>query len=357
MPPVEQPVHIRYEAELTRNRLARYARVVGRRPVAQDMSELDMPEHAEQPPQIVEVVAIFGPTASGKTAVAEAVADLLGTEVVSCDSMQVYRELPLLTNHPRRPTRLVGIRGVHEQMSVAEYAGLAHTAIDDLVRSTGVAVVAGGTGLYLRAALAHLSIPPAVEPEARVRWESRYDADPARAHELHAELDPAAAAAIHVNDRRRVVRALEVAEVGASMAAETSELWGRTTRRPAMLVGLDVPPDELERRIRARTRAMFEAGVVAEVANALAGAPSKTADKALGLAEIATLDPETAEARIVVRTRRYAAYQRKWMRKLPGIRILDGTLPSAELAVDIAQRARTRSRDLPVADVTRCGLS
>ena len=109
---------------------------------------------------MVAVIAVFGPTASGKTAVAEEVADRLGTEVVSCDAMQVYRGLPILTNQPSRPTALVGIRDLSEEMSVGAYATLAHAAIDELVARTGTAVVSGGTGLYLRAALADLDVPP-----------------------------------------------------------------------------------------------------------------------------------------------------------------------------------------------------
>ena len=121
----------------------------------------------------VEVIAIFGPTASGKSVVAEAVADELGTEVVSADAMQVYRGLPILTNQPRRPTRLVAIRSLGEEMSVGAYAALAHEAIDDLVATAGSVVVAGGTGLYLRAALGELDVPPPAAPEVRARVERR----------------------------------------------------------------------------------------------------------------------------------------------------------------------------------------
>ena len=113
------------------------------------------------------VIAVFGPTASGKTAVAELIVDRLETEVVSADALQVYRGLPILTNQPDRPTRLVAIRGIDEEMSVGAYAALAHGAIDELVERTGSAVVCGGTGLYLRAALADLEVPPA--PAAGVR--------------------------------------------------------------------------------------------------------------------------------------------------------------------------------------------
>ncbi len=102
-------------------------------------------------------------------------------------------------------------------MSVGEYADLAHAAIDELVAAHSVAVVAGGTGLYLRAALAELDIPPAVDATARERLERLYDTDPESAHARLVDLDPAAAASVHVNDRRRVVRALELAELGSTL--------------------------------------------------------------------------------------------------------------------------------------------
>jgi tRNA dimethylallyltransferase len=277
------------------------------------------------------VYAVFGPTASGKSAVAEALADRLGTEVVSADALQVYRGLPILTNQPQRPTRLVAIRGLDEEMSVGEFAGLAHAAVDELVAGHGAAVVAGGTGLYLRAAIAELAVPPAPGAAARDRWETAYDADPAAAHALLRERDPAAAGLVHVNDRRRVVRALELAEVGSSLAPSADRLWSAATRLPTLVAGLEVPPTELERRIRARTTEMFAAGVADEVRRALAGPISRTAEKALGLRELAELPEEEAFERIVVRTRRYAAYQRKWLRRLPGAVLLDGTASADEI--------------------------
>ncbi len=122
-----------------------------------------------------QVIAIFGPTASGKTGVSEAVADRIGGEVVSADSMQAYRGLPILTAQPERPTRLVGIWPLSHEGSVAEYAGLAHAEIDGLLSAGRTPVVAGGTGLYLRAALADLDLPPAPAPDQRARWERLYE--------------------------------------------------------------------------------------------------------------------------------------------------------------------------------------
>lgn len=285
-----------------------------------------------------EVVAVFGPTASGKSAVAEAVAGRLGTEVVSADAMQVYRGLPILTNQPPTPTRLVGIRALDEEMSVGAFGELAHGEIDALVDDRGAAVVCGGTGLYLRAALAELDIPPAVHPETRARVAREVDHDRHAAHLRLGHLDPAAAAAVHPHDRKRLVRALELAEEGASLVANQDRLWAGATRRPTVIVGLEVAPDVLERRIRERTETMFERGVVNEVRAALSGPVSRTAEKTLGLTEIAELGPDALEP-IVARTRRYAAYQRKWMRRIPDLVLLDGTRAPGELADDIVELA------------------
>jgi tRNA dimethylallyltransferase len=291
---------------------------------------------------VIEVFAVFGPTASGKSAVAEALAVHLETDVVSADALQVYRGLPILTNQPTRPTRLVGIRDLSEEMSVGEYAALAHAEIDDLVLTHGSAIVAGGTGLYLRGALADLQVPSAPRPGARARWEAAYDTDPSEAVATLARLDVAAAAAVHPNDRRRVVRALELAEAGESLVAGQDRLWGSDARHRTLVTGLDLPVPVLERRIEERTHEMFERGVVAEVQRAVRAPVSRTAEKALGLRELAELEPGVARDRLAARTRRYAAYQRKWMRRIPGIVMIDGDRPPDEVADAILEVARAR---------------
>ncbi len=141
---------------------------------------------------------------------------------------------------------------------------------------------------------------------------------------------------MHENDRRRVVRALELAEAGASLASGADRLWDASTRRPTRVVGLDVPQDELERRIDERTDAMLARGAAREARAALQAGASKTAEKALGLRELVELAPDEARRQIVARTRRYASYQRKWMRRIPGIEVLDGRGRPEELARQIA---------------------
>ena len=226
---------------------------------------------------MVAVIAVFGPTASGKTAVAEEVADRLGTEVVSCDAMQVYRGLPILTNQPSRPTALVGIRDLDEEMSVGAYATLAHAAIDELVdadaglRSSAAArgstsaprsptwtcrrrpARACGSGSWPRSSAIRRRRTRGSPPRsARSRG---------RARERPAAPRPRARA----RRGRRVARARRRPALGEHDPA------------PDVIVGLEVPPDELERRIVARTEAMFEQGVVAEVQAALATGVSRTA--------------------------------------------------------------------------------
>jgi tRNA dimethylallyltransferase len=291
------------------------------------------------------VVAIFGPTASGKTAVAEAVADSLGGEVVSADSMQAYRGLPVLTAQPERPTRLVGIWPLSHEGSVAEYAELAHTAIDELLAGGKTPIVAGGTGLYLRAALVDLGLPPAPPPELRARWEERYDRLGAeRARAVLAERDPDAAARVHANDRRRVVRALELTELGSSLSPGSGRLWTDETRHETVVVGLELPRDVLLERIERRARKMFENGVVEEARAALASDVSPTAIHALGLREVVDLPRGEALEALIVRTRRYAAYQRKWMRRIPGLVSVEANRPAEEVAHDIVEVARARQR-------------
>jgi tRNA dimethylallyltransferase len=291
------------------------------------------------------VIAIFGPTASGKTAVAEAVADRIGGEVVSADSMQAYRGLPILTAQPERPTLLVGIWPLSHEGSVAEYAERAHAAIDDLLAVGGTAVVAGGTGLYLRAALADLGVPPAPPPELRSHWEELYDRLGAeRALQVLVERDPEAAARLHANDRRRVVRALELTELGSSLRPDADRLWTREMRHDTIVFGLDLPRAVLLDRVERRARQMFEAGVVEEAHGALAGDVSSTAVHALGLREVVELPREEALEALIVRTRRYAAYQRKWMRRIPGLVSVNGDRPPGEVADEIVEVARTRER-------------
>jgi len=289
------------------------------------------------------VLAIFGPTASGKSAVAEEIAALVPAEIVSADSMQLYRGLPILTNQPARQTQLVAVWDLAHEASVAEYARLAHAAIDRALAAGRLPVVVGGTGLYFRAALAELAVPPAPRPGAREHWERVYDSlGPEAAYAALAARDPEAAAAVHPNDRRRIVRALELADAGSSLRPDRDRLWGGETRHSTLVVGIDVLRDELVRRIEARTKEMLRRGAAAEARAAIEAGVSTTASQVIGLRECAELGEAEAAAAIALRTRQYATYQRKWMRRIPGLASVSGDRPPREIALEILDLAGRR---------------
>jgi tRNA dimethylallyltransferase len=281
------------------------------------------------------VLALFGPTASGKTAVAGILRDRLGADVISADSAALYESIPVLTAAPNYPARLVGVVPLSEDVSVGRYQQLAHAAIDN----AETPLVVGGTGLYFRAALSELAIPPRGR---RAHWQEEVDRlGPEAAHALLAERDPRAAGRVHANDRRRVVRALELAESGHSLAPADDRLWTDDTRSPTTIVALDLPLDVLDRRIAARTSAMAAAGAAEEAGAAWSQPLSGTARKVLGLEEFATLPLDEAVERVKVATGRLARYQRKWLRRMPGVVTLDANRPPEEIAADIVALGRT----------------
>ena len=280
---------------------------------------------------MADVIAVFGPTASGKSTAALKLAHALEGEIVSCDAMQLYRGLPILTNQPTAeelaaaPHHLVGVWPLDHEGSVGEYAEMARAAVDDVVGRGRTAIVCGGSGLYLRAAIAPLDLPPPPAEGVRERFGELYDRRGAEAaHQLLAHRDPRAAAAVHPNDRRRVVRALELTESGASLAPQVDTLWDRRDRRSTTVFGLQVEAAVVRDRIERRTREMFERGVVEEVRVAVAGRLSSTARRIHGLQDVTALlageiDQQEAIRRLAERTRQYAKRQRVWMRRLPGL--------------------------------------
>jgi tRNA dimethylallyltransferase len=283
-----------------------------------------------QPP----VLAIFGPTGVGKTALAHALADRLRARgerpvAVSADALQVYSGLETLTgaadaaDRERLEHRLVSFVPVTDTFSAGAYARRAHAEIDALLAEGATPIVVGGTGLYLRAALADLDLRPAVDPALRARWSARLAADgPAALHHELAARDMALAARVRPSDGHRLVRTLELLDAGQSPPRdEDTQLWTTQTRHPTRLVGLTMDRASLMAAIDARVDAMVAAGAAEEVRAADAAGASDTARKALGFEDLLRGDVDAMKTR----TRRYAKRQLTWMRKLPDVELVDVT--------------------------------
>jgi tRNA dimethylallyltransferase len=289
------------------------------------------------------VVAVYGPTASGKSAVAGILRERFEAEVVSADSAALYAGLPILTAAPPYPARLVGIASLDDEVSVGGYQALAHAAIDEIVAAGRTAIVVGGTGLYLRAALSSIELPPPPAPGARERWSSTYDSLGAEdAHRLLTQKDARTAARVHPNDRKRVIRALELVDAGVDPSAATDRLWAADARHPTLLVG--IAGGGSESHIRARVEAQVAAGVVAEARRAWRGRLSPTARKVLGLEQFATLPLDEAVEAVVSASLRLARYQRKWLRRLPAAATLAADREPGEIADEILSLAGTGER-------------
>jgi tRNA dimethylallyltransferase len=282
----------------------------------------------------MKIIALFGPTGVGKTAVALALAELLRARgedpvAVSADALQVYEGLEVLTGaaspaeRARLEHRLLSFLPVDASFSVGQYAQLAHAQIDELLGEGRRPIVVGGTGLYLRAALAELDLRPA--PEAGVRERLTLELERLGPEALHARLAtlaPWAAEGIEPGDRQRVVRALELLELGELEPPDgPSQLWSEDLRHPTRLAGLTMEREALYGAIDRRVEQMVAAGAREEVLRASAANVSETAAKALGFEELLAGDVE----RMKRRTRNYARRQLTWMRKLAGVDVIDVT--------------------------------
>jgi len=295
------------------------------------------------------VLALVGLTATGKTELACAVARATGGEIISADSMQVYRGMDIGTAKPSAAVRAeiphhgIDIVDPDERMSAGRFATLARAAADEILARGGCVILCGGTGLYARAFAGGLVPGAESDPRLRAALEARETDD------LHAELcrrDPETARVTPASNRVRVVRALESLALTGASASQARQAHGFSDRPyDVRWLGLGAERAALWTRIEARVARMFEAGLVDEVRglHAAGFGPELPALRAIGYREVGDLlagrcDEAAARESVYLATRRYAKRQRTWFNAEPGLRWLDADLP-AEHLVEIASAA------------------
>jgi tRNA dimethylallyltransferase len=276
------------------------------------------------------VMAIFGPTAVGKTGIAIETAELLRERgedpvAISCDAIQVYAGLDVLSGaassaeRDRLEHRLLGIAKVDEEFSAGQFAKLAHAEIDALLEEERRPILVGGTGLYMRAALADLDMRPPVPSEVRAAVEA--DLAQRGPEALHGELSDELASGVHPNDRKRISRLTELSRMGIAAHPSGEKLWSESARVPTKIVGITLQRDELRRRIEDRVDEMVRLGVVEEVRSAVLAEASRTARAAIGFDELLEGDVEAMKSA----QWRYARRQLTWMRKMEDVEQVDRT--------------------------------
>jgi tRNA dimethylallyltransferase len=301
------------------------------------------------------VLAIFGPTAAGKSALAHAAALELGGEIVVADPFQRYRGLEIAADapseHDRREVQyhLVGDLDLTQTSSVAEYAASAHEVIDQILQRGATPIVTGGTGLYLRAALAELDFPGEVDATVRASVERLVttDLDSAIA-ELRRDA-PDEAARIDLRNPRRVSRALELARSGTPRTSH-DRLWTDSTRHPTLLIGVTRPREVLDGLILTRVHRELADGLVDEIECAIdLPGVSRAALQIIGAKEVLALragliDASALPDLLSARTRKLARAQLTWLRKTPAVQqVALGTGPAHAGLGDVRRHWKERS--------------
>jgi tRNA dimethylallyltransferase len=276
------------------------------------------------------ILALFGPTAVGKTGVAIAVAERLRERgedpvAVNCDSIQVYKGLEVLSaaadaeQQAQLEHRLLSFVDPSEEFSAGRYAELAHAEIDSLLAEGRRPIVVGGTGLYLRAALADLDLRPPVPQQIREEVERELDERGPQA--LHAELEVDLAAGVDPNDRKRIARFTELTRAGIEPARSSDRLWTAELRHPTLLVGLAMARGQLGERIDERVDQMVASAAADEARRAAGAGASRTARAALGFEELLGGNPRAMKRA----HRQYARRQLSWMRRMEEVVVVDRT--------------------------------
>ncbi len=305
------------------------------------------------------LICIAGPTASGKTSLAVELAKELDGEVVSCDSMQVYKRMDIGTAKPSAeemqgiPHHMLDVAEPDEDFSVSRYCEMASPIVDDIISRGKVAIIAGGTGLYMDSLIKGNAFAPFPSTGVREKLEAQADAEGMEAMLSRlTSIDPEAASRLHLSDRKRIIRALEVyLETGETITAHNRKTQAIPPRYTPLWLGLDFAErSELYRRIDLRVGIMLKQGLVKEIQDLLAsGIPAKcTAMQAIGYKEfVAVLSGQgtIGEAADEVRksSRHYAKRQLTWFRRNKSIHWL--TRQTGEGGGEILQNARQIIRD------------
>lgn len=297
------------------------------------------------------LIAVVGATAAGKSELALRLAQALDGEVISADSMQLYRGMDIGTGKLAMaerggvPHHLLDIWEVTKPASVSEYQKLARDVIADILARGKTPILAGGSGLYVRAVIDNLRFP-GTDPALRARLERELaEAGSGLLHSRLSAVDPAAAAAILPSNGRRIVRALEVIELSGRPFSATLPEYRSVL--PTTQLGLDIPRSELDVRIALRVRRMWQAGLVDEIRQLIYHGlrAGRTASRALGYAQVLRLidgewTEDEAEQQTVLATRRFARRQESWFRRDPRVRWLPASPP---VPTDVALAALSDS--------------
>lgn len=294
------------------------------------------------------VIAMFGPTAIGKTGVAIELAGLLRAQgeepvAINCDSIQVYEGMEVVSgaasaeDQAKLEHRLLSFVPVGDEFSAGHFGEAARGEIDAALEGGRRPILVGGTGLYLRAALTDLEMRPPVAPELRRQIEAELESR--GPEELRTELPADLAERVHPNDRKRIGRLTELVRSGIDPAPDHrggGELWTRSFRHPTMLVGLVEEDEALVAKIRDRVQRMADFGAAEEADRAVEAGASRTVRAAIGFEEFRRAELE----RVVLLHRRYGRRQMTWMRRMDGIEVIDRTARSdLQVASEILERS------------------
>ncbi|MGB2601783.1 MAG: tRNA (adenosine(37)-N6)-dimethylallyltransferase MiaA [Candidatus Omnitrophota bacterium] len=295
------------------------------------------------------VIFIVGPTSSGKSVVAARLAEILNGEIISSDSMQIYQGMDIITQAPgedllsRARHHLVKVLSPEEEFNAARFAEEAERVIVSISGSGKTPIVAGGTGLYIKALVDGIFSAPPKDEDLRRRLQEL--ANEKGNEYLYAQLkgiDPETAVKLHHNDIRRIIRALEVYELtGSTIDDKKTDSSGISEKYNCNFFGLKLPRKVLYERINSNVERMFEGGLVEEVKRLNELKLSLTAEKALGIKEVTLLldekcDIEQAKEELKKNTRHYAKRQLTWFRSDKRIKWIDADRDVEEIVQDIA---------------------